>query len=88
MEKVSIIVPCYNEEEGIPGLMSKSKHIARIIPKEKYSLEYIFVDDGSTDNTNKLLKESLADLAGARLITHEKNLGYGNALKTGWPHKY
>ncbi len=84
MEKVSVIVPCYNEEEGIPGLISSLKHLARIIPEEKYSLEYIFVDDGSADNTNKLLKASLSGLAGARLLTHETNLGYGNALKTGF----
>lgn len=49
MDKISIIVPCYNEEESIPLFY---KEISKIIKKMKdVTFELLFVNDGSTDNS-------------------------------------
>jgi len=52
MEKLSIIIPCYNEEEMIPLFFEEIEKL-----KLSVELEYIFINDGSTDNTLKELKE-------------------------------
>ncbi|MFH1447917.1 MAG: glycosyltransferase family 2 protein [Candidatus Micrarchaeota archaeon] len=68
--KISVIMPAYNEE----------KHIATVIEgvKALYDYELIVVDDGSSDNTAEEAKK-----AGAIVISHPYNKGYGAALKTG-----
>ena len=54
MEKISIVVPCYNEEESIPlfyeAIIKEFKNI-------KADLEIIFVDDGSKDKTLEIMME-------------------------------
>ena len=68
---VTIIIPAYNEEEGINNVITQLKELS-----ENY--EIIVVDDGSTDNTYKLANET-----GVKVIRHPYNKGYGAALKTG-----
>lgn len=68
---VSVVIPAYNEEEGIGGVI----HEIHALPGE---IELIIVDDGSTDATAARAAE-----AGARVIRHRFNRGYGAALKTG-----
>ena len=68
---VTIIIPAYNEEEGIADVITQLKEVS-----ENY--EIIVVDDGSTDNTYKLASET-----GVKVIRHPYNKGYGAALKTG-----
>ena len=48
---LSIIVPCFNEEECLPLFYEEVKKIQEIFLKENIVFELIFVDDGSTDNT-------------------------------------
>jgi glycosyltransferase involved in cell wall biosynthesis len=67
----TIIIPAYNEEEEISLVINGLKSM-----DEK--CEIIVVDDGSTDNTFRLASE-----AGARVVHHPYNKGYGAALKTG-----
>jgi glycosyltransferase involved in cell wall biosynthesis len=70
--KLSVIVPAYNEENSIlEALKNIKKHT-------KLSDEIIVVDDGSKDDTFKNAKK-----AGVKVLRHEKNKGYGAALKTG-----
>src|SRR3989344_1461647 len=76
MSKLSIIIPSYNEKDTIKeiiGLVQKV-HLPGI---EK---EIIVVDDGSTDGTRDIIKT----IPGIRYFFHEKNLGKGGALKTGF----
>ena len=54
MKKISIIIPCYNEEQSIPFFY---KEITKITQKLKYNFEFIFVNDGSKDNTFLELKQ-------------------------------
>lgn len=74
-EKVSIIIPAYNEEQSVRDLIEQ---IHSVLSKENIQHEIILVDDGSSDATS-----AIAEKAGARVIRHLENIGYGAALKTG-----
>ncbi len=80
--KISIIVPCYNEAEGIPQLKERLLPVMQSLEKFHH-VELIFVDDGSTDNTNKLLRKSFMG-ENVKIIKHELNLNLGAALRTGF----
>lgn len=76
--KLSLIIPVYNEEKRIHNL----KSIISYVKKNKKISEIIIVNDGSTDKTNKLLK----DIAGTHpitIISYKKNRGKGYAIKKG-----
>jgi dolichol-phosphate mannosyltransferase len=80
--KLSIIVPCYNEEEGIPNLAFKLNPILKELTN-KWELELIFVDDGSSDKTNELLHQFFVrDYV--KIIKHEKNKNLGASIRTGF----
>ncbi len=67
--RICIIIPAYNEE----------KNIANIIKKAKKYGDVIVVNDASTDKT-----AAIARKAGAKVISHKKNMGLGSALRTGF----
>ena len=69
--KISVVIPAYNEEKGIRKVIDGLKNLPIVD-------EIIVVNDGSTDSTKKVSAES-----GAKVISHEKNSGYGASLKTG-----
>lgn len=71
---VSIIIPCYNEENTIAKVLEKIKTV-----NIKASKEIIVVDDYSTDRTREILK----DYEGIKVVYHEKNFGKGRAIRSG-----
>lgn len=73
MDKVSIVIPAYNEQEVIASLLQKLVSI-----NKGNTYEIIVVDDGSTDDTGLIARNS-----GVNVIRHPYNKGYGAALKTG-----
>lgn len=74
---VSVIVPCYNEEQYV------RQCIESIATQESdYSFEIIAVDDGSTDNTGAILDEMACKWPSIRVI-HQDNLGFSGARNTG-----
>lgn len=79
--KLSVVVPCYNEEKNIPGLV---EHFAGALSGEP-GVELLLVDNGSTDATGRVIDEALGrkGLAFARKVTVEKNLGYGFGILSG-----
>jgi len=74
--KLSIIIPAYNEKNTIEEIIRRIKTV-NLSGIEK---EIIVVDDGSKDGTREILQR----IAGIRYIFHEKNLGKGGAMKTGF----
>ncbi len=75
--KLSIIIPAFNEESTIEKVIKRVNN-ALVLNYEK---EIIVVDDGSTDKTNKILK-NLKNKFNFTLLEHSKNLGKGEAIKT------
>src|SRR5438445_12613535 len=75
--KLSIIIPVYNEEKTISKILKKV--LKANLPEVKK--EIIIVDDGSTDNSIRKVKDS--KIKGIKLLSHEKNKGKGAAVKTG-----
>ena len=73
---VSIVIPAYNEENAVGETVND---VRKVMKKSSYKeFEVIVVDDGSSDNTAERAKK-----AGAFVISHPHNAGYGRALKTG-----
>jgi len=76
---VTLVVPAYDEEDGIEGVVARLSGLAIDAP-----LEILVVDDGSRDGTPKVLERLAAKNPRVRVIRHEQNRGYGAALKTGF----
>ena len=55
MEKISVVVSCYNEEESIPLFYNEIKKVMEIM--KEFQFEVLFVDDGSKDRTLEVAKE-------------------------------
>jgi dolichol-phosphate mannosyltransferase len=81
-EKLSIVVPCYNEEAAIPQLAQKLSPVLDQLQLQ-YDIELIFVDDGSRDNTYLFLQQYFPF---SIILRHEKNQNLGAALRTGFAH--
>jgi glycosyltransferase involved in cell wall biosynthesis len=80
--KISIVIACYNEQDTLAFLATKLEALSKFM-KDDYELEVIFVDDGSKDFTYKLLNSLFGHQPWFRLLRHEKNRGFGQALRTG-----
>ncbi len=76
--KISIIVPCFNEEGNIKVLYKKIKEVL-----SNYNLEHIFVDDNSTDNTLNILKKLSSENSDIKYLSFSRNFGHQNALRAG-----
>ena len=74
----SIVVPAYNEGHRLPDALPKLVDAART-----HTLELIFVDDGSTDNTAELASAALEPVPHSRVITLAQNSGKGAAVRAG-----
>lgn len=79
---VSIIIPCYNEEASIPYLVRSVDEIKSEL-SDDYAIQFILVDDGSTDKTWLVLKELFGSRGDSLLIRHERNRGVAAAIFTG-----
>jgi dolichol-phosphate mannosyltransferase len=86
MTRLSFVIPCYNEREGIPKLLLALEE-TRLALGPEYQLELVLVDDGSTDGTGEALQAATnpRDVP-TRLIQHARNQGLGAALRTGFAH--
>ena len=79
--KISIVVPCYNEEDVINLFY---KELIDVLNKlTKYNYEIIFVDDGSEDNTLKLIKSMKLKDRNIKIISFSRNFGKESGIFAG-----
>ena len=82
MEKISVIVPCYNEEEALPLFYKEVEKVkAQDFPDKEF--EYIFVDDGSKDNTLEEIKKLADENNAVHYISFSRNFGKEAAMLAG-----
>ena len=77
---LSIVIPCYNEESN---LMEIIKQIDEILLNTKFEIEFILVNNGSTDNSKNILETLINDNRQIKLINIENNIGYGSGILSG-----
>ncbi len=85
MKKISIIVPCYKEEEALPYFWEETSAVTGKMSEtyENLEFEFIFVDDGSSDNTLKVLKELAEKHSAVKYISFSRNFGKEAAIYAG-----
>ncbi len=81
MEKISVIVPCYNEEESLPLFYPEIKKVRDTLPE--YAFEYILVDDGSKDRTMEIMRELAEKDEEIRYLSFSRNFGKESAMYAG-----
>lgn len=81
---VTIIVPCFNEAENVPRIARDLGAVAAQMATEE-SVELLFVDDGSRDETASLLEAAKWPVP-MRVLRHPTNRGLGAAVRTGVVH--
>jgi polysaccharide deacetylase family protein (PEP-CTERM system associated) len=79
---VSIVVPCYNEVRALPYLANTLRRLEDSLGGA-YDLRFLFVDDGSTDDTLALVRRLFGDWPNVTLLRHERNRGLAAAIQTG-----
>lgn len=82
MKKISIVVPCHNEEKSIPLFYEEVNKIAENM-KKKATFEFIFVNDGSKDKTLEELRKLAEHDSKVRYISFSRNFGKESAMYAG-----
>lgn len=77
---LSIIIPAYNEVNRLPETLKK---VRVFLENQTYTFEVYVINDGSTDETAKVISELIKDWPVAKLISYDQNRGKGYAVKTG-----
>ncbi len=83
MAKYSIVVPFHNEEENVTALYARLKHVMEQVGD---GFELVFVEDGSSDRTYKLLEEIAAVDSRVLVVKLRRNFGQTSALAAGFDH--
>ena len=82
MDKISIIIPCFNEEEALPIYYTEMKKVMDTM-KKQIDFELIFVDDGSSDRTYKIMKELHRKDGRCQYLSFSRNFGKEAAIYAG-----
>lgn len=80
---ISVVVPCFNEEESIPLFYAEMERVRKVMGTE---FEYIFINDGSSDNTLSVLRDLNLVNPKAHYISFSRNFGKEAALYAGLQH--
>ena len=81
---VSIVVPCYNEEDSLPHLYEEVKKIMAEIPGYKWEL--LFINDGSRDHTMSIIREMAVHDGRISYVDLSRNFGKENAMLAGFDY--
>lgn len=84
MDLITLIIPCYNEEEVLPLFFAEAERVAGEMPYVDF--EYIFVNDGSKDRTLDILREHARQQANVKYISFSRNFGKEAAMYAGLEH--
>jgi len=79
--RISIVLPAYNEEENIETAIAEATAASERLVADH---EILIVDDGSTDSTAARVRRLAAANPRIRLVEHDRNRGYGEALRSGF----
>ena len=74
MDKISIIIPCFNEEEALPIYYAEMKKVMDSMKKQT-SFELLFVDDGSSDRTYEIMKDLHRKDGRCQYLSFSRNFG-------------
>ena len=83
MKRITLLIPCYNEEGNLKLLNQKLREITKQEYYESYIFDILFVDDGSNDNTLDIIKEICKENENTYYISLSRNFGHQNAIKAG-----
>lgn len=83
MKLLSVIVPCYNEEENVRDFYDELCKNTDFFDKKQIALELLYVDDGSKDKTALEVKKICAEDARVRLVSFSRNFGKEAAIYAG-----
>lgn len=78
MDLLSIVVPCYNEEESVELFLSEIQSIL-----SDYNFEVIFVNDGSSDDTLNVIKDLADSNSNVKYLSFSRNFGKESAIYAG-----
>lgn len=79
---VSLVIPCYNEQEALPYLYDELKNVTKEI--SEYDFEFLFVDDGSWDHTKDMILEYAKEDKRVRYFGFSRNFGKEAAMYAGF----
>ena len=84
---ISVIVPCYNEQEALPYFLRAIRAEAdRLTATYGLNWEFLFIDDGSRDGTLALLRQAAQEDARVRYLSFSRNFGKEAAMYAGFEH--
>jgi len=75
--KLTVVIPCFNEEKSLKALLYKCEQIANS------KINFLFVNNGSTDNTQEFLDKAVSNCNFFHSIKIDKNIGYGHGIISG-----
>jgi polysaccharide deacetylase family protein (PEP-CTERM system associated) len=82
---VTVVVPCFNESQSLRYLNNTLQSLTKTFGEE-YAFTFVFVDDGSTDDTWATLNTLFGGREDCRLVRHEQNHGAARSIQTGLRH--
>ena len=80
---ISLVIPVFNEEDGVDQLRERLGCV-RAMWQETTDVEFVFVDDGSSDNTQHALRKAFGLDPLSQIAIHGANRGIGAAFRTGF----
>lgn len=83
MKLISVVVPCYNEQEVFAESLKRLTDTLAQLDNTKYHYELIFVNDGSKDSTLQLINEAIAKDKNVKGINFSRNFGHQIAITAG-----
>ena len=84
MNSIDLVVPCFNEEEGLENFVLETNKVIETLPD--YNFRYILVDDGSRDRTYLVMKKLAKEFDNIKYISFSRNFGKEAAMYAGFKH--